>query len=279
MNYAGFWIRFCAYFIDYIISLATALLLLVVVGAPFLLRGGDIEEPLLSALSYIIMLPSMWLYSAFFVSGPWQATPGKRILGLRVTDLEGHRISFGRASGRYFSYFLSSICLGIGFIVVGMRANKQGFHDSIAGTLVLHGKPGLADARSLPINHPKRFPEDTVRDPIYSARDSSSWVMAGFDTNGNVVRVKFEQDDPKLYQSGLAIGRDAQACDVHISDPSISRRHARLFKKNGEIWLEDLSSTNGTLVNGVVVPKGGSVVLPGQGNVIFGGVELSIGRY
>ena len=48
-----------------------------------------------------------WLYFALFESRGWQATPGKRLLGLRVTDLAGNRISFGRASRRYFSKLLS----------------------------------------------------------------------------------------------------------------------------------------------------------------------------
>ena len=56
---------------------------------------------------------------------------------IKVTDLEGNRVSFGRASGRYFGKFLSGILLLAGFIMVAFTAKKQGLHDIIAGCLVV----------------------------------------------------------------------------------------------------------------------------------------------
>ena len=63
----------------------------------------------------------------------------KKVLGLRVTDLNGNQISFGNATGRHFAKMLSGLLLGIGFIMIAFTDQKQGLHDQIAGTLVLRG--------------------------------------------------------------------------------------------------------------------------------------------
>jgi len=67
-----------------------------------------------------------------------QATLGKRVLGLRVTDVNGARIFFGRASTRFFGKFLSTATLGFGFLMVLWTQNKQGLHDLVSGCLVYH---------------------------------------------------------------------------------------------------------------------------------------------
>ena len=58
-------------------------------------------------------------------------------LGMKVTDLAGNRISFLRATGRYFAKIISALILFIGFIMVAFTEKKQGLHDMIAGTLVV----------------------------------------------------------------------------------------------------------------------------------------------
>jgi uncharacterized RDD family membrane protein YckC len=78
-----------------------------------------------------------WMYAAFFESSVWQATIGKKLVGLRVTDLEGNRISPGRATVRYFSKFLSMLGLGFGYLNIIWSPRAQGWHDEIAKTLVL----------------------------------------------------------------------------------------------------------------------------------------------
>ncbi len=67
----------------------------------------------------------------------WQGTVGKKILGLRVTDLNGNRVSFGRASGRFFGKIVSGFTLMIGYIMAGFTEKKQALHDMIAGCLVV----------------------------------------------------------------------------------------------------------------------------------------------
>jgi uncharacterized RDD family membrane protein YckC len=83
----------------------------------------------------IIVIP--WIYYAGFESSRSQATPGKVLVHAQVTDLEGARISFARATLRFFGKFISLVIIFIGFIMIGLTKKKQGLHDKIAGCLVL----------------------------------------------------------------------------------------------------------------------------------------------
>jgi uncharacterized RDD family membrane protein YckC len=77
-----------------------------------------------------------WLYFALQESSERQATLGKMALKIYVTDLQGQRISFGKATGRHFGRILCALTLCIGYMMAGFTAQKQGLHDMIAGTLV-----------------------------------------------------------------------------------------------------------------------------------------------
>jgi uncharacterized RDD family membrane protein YckC len=94
---------------------------------------------LFSMLSRLIALAIVfnWLYYALLESSAWQATLGKKALGLEVTDMAGQRISFARATGRYFGKIVSAFILMIGFIMAGFTAQKQALHDMMAGCLVI----------------------------------------------------------------------------------------------------------------------------------------------
>jgi uncharacterized RDD family membrane protein YckC len=119
--YAGFWKRFAALIIDSIVvSTATGILTAVTFGV---------------AWFSIFFLP--WVYEAMMLSSEKQATLGKMVLGIAVTDLNGGRISFGRATGRHFAKWLSALILGIGFLMVAFTEKKQALHDMIADTLVV----------------------------------------------------------------------------------------------------------------------------------------------
>jgi uncharacterized RDD family membrane protein YckC len=87
-------------------------------------------------VTFILLLFGSWLYEAFMESSSYQATLGKMIFGMKVTDLAGNRISFERATGRHFAKWLSAMILLIGYIMVGLTERKQGLHDLLAGTLV-----------------------------------------------------------------------------------------------------------------------------------------------
>jgi uncharacterized RDD family membrane protein YckC len=87
-------------------------------------------------VSGTIALLGNWIYEAAMESSSKQATVGKMALGLKVTDLEGRRISFARATGRHFAKLISGMILLIGYIMAGFSQRKQALHDMIAGTLV-----------------------------------------------------------------------------------------------------------------------------------------------
>jgi hypothetical protein len=97
-------------------------------------------------IQFILPLLSIFVYS-YQESSSWQATIGKKLFGIVVTNAEGNRLSFMRAFGRNFAKIISAIPLFIGFIMVGMTAKKQGLHDMIADTVVTKNAPtrtGLA---------------------------------------------------------------------------------------------------------------------------------------
>ncbi len=145
VKYAGFWLRVVAAIIDSIIfglifipinifmmksSLESMNEAMMAGGEPVGASGSFLFMQIIS-----IVLP--WLYYALTESSAWQATVGKKVLGLEVTDIDGDRISFLRATGRYWAKLLSSLILCIGFLMAGFTKRKQGLHDMIAGTLVV----------------------------------------------------------------------------------------------------------------------------------------------
>ena len=146
IRYGGFWIRVVAAIIDAVIVRALAW----PIGLLFGLGGlagtfggfphGAMGLHLLGggAVAVVVVFGS-WLYEAFMLSSEYQATLGKMIFGMKVTDLNGSRISFARATGRHFAKWLSGMILLIGYIMVGFTERKQGLHDMLAGTLVRIG--------------------------------------------------------------------------------------------------------------------------------------------
>jgi uncharacterized RDD family membrane protein YckC len=141
--YAGFWRRLAAYAIDRIILRISILLLTGIIlwmtGDRFT-KAFDPNPALDTTMSLVFLafsIVAQWLYFAFFESSSWQATPGKKLIGIVVTDENGNRIGFGRATGRFFGKYLSWLILGIGFLMAGWTKRKQALHDTIAGTLVV----------------------------------------------------------------------------------------------------------------------------------------------
>ena len=139
-SYAGFWLRVLASFIDSLISCAVFFPLGIGVGLLMVASGSDPNsaDMLLVRLSTNgLSIVAGWLYYSLCESSSWQGTVGKKVLGLRVTDLDGRRISFVNATGRHFGKILSGLILGIGFIMVAFTERKQGLHDIMASTLVV----------------------------------------------------------------------------------------------------------------------------------------------
>ena len=129
MTYAGFWRRFVAILIDSVILTFVS----------FALHFASTRQsagPSTFSL-FMVRVAVVWLYYALFESSDKRATPGKMAMGLVVLDYAGQRLSFTRASVRYFSKMISGVLLGIGFFMVAFTERRQALHDMIAKTLVV----------------------------------------------------------------------------------------------------------------------------------------------
>ncbi|PCI24877.1 hypothetical protein COB57_03855 [Candidatus Peregrinibacteria bacterium] len=89
-------------------------------------------------LMFLVQVLVPYIYYAKMESSENQATLGKMALGMKVTDMNGKRISFGRASGRYWGKILSGLTILIGYIMAGFTDKKQALHDMMAGCLVVN---------------------------------------------------------------------------------------------------------------------------------------------
>ena len=125
IEYAGFWRRFFASLIDDIIFSVPLLIWL----------GLGLIHPLV--LTYFIVIFVRRIYYAGMESSSRQGTLGKMAIGLIVTDMEGERISFGKATVRYFSKALSGLLFNAGYIMIAFTEKRQGLHDMIAGCSVV----------------------------------------------------------------------------------------------------------------------------------------------
>lgn len=143
-KYAGFWIRFCAAFIDGLLLIVAQYAVHLVILLPL---GGSLDEvfnestskagiaaDLISSLAGLI---GGWLYEALMTSSAHQATLGKLAVGIKVTGMDGRRITFARATGRHFAKYISQLTILIGYIIAAFTAKKQSLHDLIASTLVV----------------------------------------------------------------------------------------------------------------------------------------------
>ena len=140
VEYVGFWLRFVAMLID---SVAAGIVLAIVgrvlgldriefgdnvdllLADPHFARGQLVQQVIVAALI-------VWCWLRF------AGTPGKRVIGAEVVDAKTFgKLAPGQAVVRYISYYLSTLICFLGFIWIGIDARKQGWHDKIAGTVVI----------------------------------------------------------------------------------------------------------------------------------------------
>jgi uncharacterized RDD family membrane protein YckC len=150
-TYAVFWLRAVASLIDrFILSLLFGLIasfrpaMFLIFPDPKtqLLPPATLQEFLLSiprptSAGFLLLLMITWIYYASFESSSWQATPGKRVLRLYVTDLLGRQITFSRATIHNIGRMISEMTFLVGYIPAGFTEKKQALHDIIARCLVL----------------------------------------------------------------------------------------------------------------------------------------------
>ncbi len=132
LEYATFWARFGAIFID-------GLILGVIQGIIFFSLGnGDIQHP--GAFARLVAIVLQLLYFTLMESSERQATIGKIAVGIKVGDENGDRISYGKALGRYLGKLLSTLILLIGYLMVLWDDKKQALHDKLANTYVYNAR-------------------------------------------------------------------------------------------------------------------------------------------
>lgn len=162
MIYSGFFRRFFAFIIDTILVFIPITL----ISGPMLISQalfmGENPTDLQLALTGIMTLSAQlisilisWLYYALLESGKHQATWGKRLLGIKVVGKNGERITFARATGRFFAKTLCYLTVYIGFIMIGFTNRKRGLHDMVAETYVV--KKDFCQGNELPPTPSHKF--------------------------------------------------------------------------------------------------------------------------
>lgn len=138
IEYAGFWIRVWASVIDTIlVAVIIFPILTAVYGSAYWESERMIQGPLDFLLSWVAPAVAVVL---FWISR--QATPGKMAVGIRIVDAAtGGKPTTGQLLGRYAGYYLATIPLLMGFVWVAFDARKQGWHDKLAGTVVVRKRP------------------------------------------------------------------------------------------------------------------------------------------
>lgn len=156
-DYAGFWKRFAALLIDRMI-LFVAMVVVGMIGGVAVAGLSGSSNKADATIGIVIVaiygggILAYLLYCVLMESSRHQATLGKMALGIVVTDLDGRRITLGRAVGRWFATFINNFpyFFYVGWMMAGWTARKQGLHDMIAGTLVLTREPTYAGAFRAP---------------------------------------------------------------------------------------------------------------------------------
>jgi len=149
-RYGGFLRRLSAFLIDSLFLQAAAFLVTVIgiliIGSDSELPGGEIG-PLLN--SYYASAAVMCIFYFIYFHAVTGQTIGKRMLGMKVVQTTGEPMSAGAAFLRCVGYLVSGMFFFLGFLWIAFDGRKQGWHDKIAGTLVIRGEPHLTEQPGL----------------------------------------------------------------------------------------------------------------------------------
>jgi uncharacterized RDD family membrane protein YckC len=142
LEYVGFWLRVWASIIDTVLLGALVYpLLTLIFGTAYWDSDQLVQGPLDFVLSWVLPAAAVLV---FWITK--QATPGKMLIKARIVDATtGEKASTGQLIGRYAGYYLATIPLGIGLLWVAFDPRKQGWHDKLAGTVVVRSKAGSAE--------------------------------------------------------------------------------------------------------------------------------------
>jgi uncharacterized RDD family membrane protein YckC len=284
-HYAGFWRRFWARLLDTIMLIGGENLIFYVfrIGIPY-----DMDS-----LGYFLFINLIyWIIFAVFHASPLQATPGKLALGIKVVDLNGERIRFGRALARGLAEYLSALLLLIGYIMAAFTARKQGLHDRMADTLVIRTRgeainPPKQQRANTPMEPPPRISAKPVENETLNqdpdpgsveatAKEGERWTLAGFAEDGRVQRIQITLAELRSTGGVVRFGRDPNRCPLVLSDLTVSGVHGQFRLHYGNLEVSDSGSTNGTSVNQQPVKPHTWVRLVDGDNLVIGGTELRV---
>jgi uncharacterized RDD family membrane protein YckC len=138
LNYAGFWIRFGAKMIDFVILWVVEMVFLLALSPAFGFRflNPSPQPNFRFLIAYPFLMAFSFGYSVYFV-GKYGATPGKMALGLKIISSTGQPVTYMKALGRMFAEMLSGIICYVGYIMVAFNDEKKALHDQICDTRVI----------------------------------------------------------------------------------------------------------------------------------------------
>ena len=259
-EYGGFWNRFAASFIDGIITSIGSGILGGVLGGFYGAAGGTSEGTLV--LVFCLCFIFSWLYSAIMESSAKQATLGKIAMGLVVTDKRGNRLTFGRATARYFARWLSGIILMIGYIIAAFTEKKEALHDMIAGTIVYQRQPskagriiavvlasfiGLIFLLSILIVLPSFLPQANN-----DKQSEAKQYIASMNKGQQDYYAEMAEFSNKISDLGLGIKSETENYSYNISKVNYSRyvistataKNEQLKSYSGIVYLDDNTTTS-----------------------------------
>jgi uncharacterized RDD family membrane protein YckC len=157
-EYASLWRRILAFAVDlFLLGLLSGLLL-----QPFIdfLGFRELAATRQHPFGVVVLrtygvwvlfsIVGAWLYFALQESSTNQATVGKRLFGLRVYTRDEQRISFGKASLRFWAKLLSACILGAGFLMALSNSERRALHDLLSRTQVLQDSPSAVTGARVP---------------------------------------------------------------------------------------------------------------------------------
>jgi len=239
LSYAGFWKRFAARFIDGLIILAGYFIVFMFIVYAV---GTQLSSAAIISI-YILSIFINWLYFAVMESSPRQATLGKMALGIKVTDLNGNKIGFGNATGRYFGKIISAIFLGIGFIMVAFTQKKQGLHDMLADCLVVNNDFDTVTSDADSIDKQKYLQDINAKytssKPEHSKAES--FDDAFYAQAWDEINDKNKTPDKALWAKSFADAQGneslAKANYVKVRAEQLSKEYAQLERQRQEIEM------------------------------------------
>jgi uncharacterized RDD family membrane protein YckC len=158
--YAGFWVRLLARVIDFLVILGVYNLFYMVdklggsaglwspasIDSVFDIAGGLSPDNVVRGIFFLFFPPFYYVY----LHGAYGQTFGKMAFRIKVVNEDGTPLSYRRAFLRWLGYFLCDLTLNIGYLWVAFDARKQGFHDKICRTIVVHADAARAEVPKPP---------------------------------------------------------------------------------------------------------------------------------